>query len=59
MVNPVTGWSEMKQYNDKQVVAIAKLVETKWLVRYIWPVDIMHDRGVELFGRIFKNSLIE
>ena len=49
----------MKQYNDKQVVAIAKLVETKWLVRYIWPVDIMHDRGVEFFGRIFKNSLIE
>ena len=38
---------------------IANLVETTWMVRYPWPVEIMYDRGGEFLGREFKNSLIE
>ena len=37
----------------------ANLVETTWLVRYPWPVEIAYDRGGEFLGHEFKNSLIE
>ena len=33
------------QYNDKKAITIANLVETKWLVQYPWPVEIMYDLG--------------
>ena len=38
---------------------IANLVEDTWLVQYPWPVEIMYERGGELLGYGFKNSLIE
>ena len=45
MIDPVTGWFEITQYNDKKAMKIAKLVETTWLVRYPWQVEITYDRG--------------
>ena len=47
------------QYRDNKAMKITNLVETMWLVRYPWPVEIMYDRGGEFLGREFKNSLIE
>ena len=38
MIDPVTGWFEITQYNDKKYMVIANLVETTWLVQYPWPV---------------------
>ena len=32
MIDPVTGWFEITQYNDKKVMTIANLVETTWIV---------------------------
>ena len=40
-------------------MTIVNLVETTWLVRYPWPVEITYDRGGEFLGHEFKNSLIE
>ena len=59
MIDPVTGWFEVTQYRDKKAMTIANLVETTWIVRYPWPVEITYDRGGKLLGHEFKNSLIE
>ena len=48
MIDPVTGWFDIMEYNNKRVMTIANLVETTWLVQNLWPVEIMYDRGVEL-----------
>ena len=45
MVYPVTGWFEVTQYKDKELMMIVNLVKATWLVRYPWPVEIRYDRG--------------
>ena len=59
MIDPDTGWFEVTQYRDKKAMTIANFVETTWLVRYPWLVDITYNRGGELHGHKFKNILIE
>ena len=53
MRDPVTGWFEVTQYWDKKTTTVVKLVETTWLVRYPWPVDITYDQGGEFLGHEF------
>ena len=38
MIDPVTGWFEITQYNNKIVISIANLVESMWLSRYPIPM---------------------
>ena len=45
MIEPITGWFKVMQYNDKKTMMIAKLVETSWLSRYPWPCEITFDHG--------------
>ena len=45
MIDPVTGWFEITDYNNKRVIAIANLVKTAWLSRYPRPTEITHDQG--------------
>ena len=59
MIDPVNGWFEITQYNNKKATTITNLLETVWLVRYIWPVEITYDQRGEFLGHEFKNSLIE
>ena len=33
MLDPVTGWFEIMEYNDKRYISIPDLVETTWLYR--------------------------
>ena len=42
-----------------KVTTSANLVETTWLTRYTWPIEITFDQGAEFIGRQFKNSLLE
>ena len=44
MINPVTGWLEITQYNDKRSISIANLVKTTWLSRYPRPIEIMYEQ---------------
>ena len=44
MIDPVTGWFKVTQYSDKKAMRILYLIETTWLVRYPWPVEITYDR---------------
>ena len=45
MIDSVTGWFEVTQYNDKRAMEIANLVETTLLSRYPIPMDITYDQG--------------
>ena len=59
MINPITGWFEITQYDDKLVIYIANLVETTCMSRYPRQIEIMYDQGKELIGYGFRKSLIE
>ena len=59
IIEPVTGWFVVTQYRDKKVIMLANLVETTWLVRYTWPVEITYDQGGEFLGNKLKDILIK
>ena len=59
MINPVTGWFKIAQYEDKISISIANLVETIWLSRYPRPIEITYDQGKEFSGHELIKSLIE
>ena len=50
MIDPATGWFEMKQVNTKRADVIANLVEQTWLSRYPWPTSLIIDRGTEFMA---------
>ena len=54
MIDPATGWFEMKQIPDKEATTIANIVETTWLTRYPWPTIINYDRGTEFMAEFTK-----
>ena len=57
MIDPATGWFEIVQYDDKQAITIANLVEMEWLSRYPRPVKVIFDRGNEFMGQEFRSML--
>ena len=59
MIDLVTGWFEIAQYEDKIAISIVNLVETTWLYRYPRPIEIMYDQGKEFIGNKFRECLIE
>ena len=59
MIDPVTGWFEVVQYDVNVAITIANLVETTWMSRYPRPIEITYDQGKEFIGREFIKSLIE
>ena len=44
IIDPITWWFEVTQYNNNKAMTITNLVETIWLVQYPWPVEITYDR---------------
>ena len=42
MIDPVTGWFEVVQYDDRIVITMSNLVETTWLSRYPRPIEITY-----------------
>jgi hypothetical protein len=35
MINPVTSWFEIKQYDDKKSITVANIVEQEWLTCFL------------------------
>ena len=54
MINPVTGWFEVTQYNYKKAMMIENFVDTTWLSRYPWTSEITYDHISESLGLDFK-----
>ena len=59
IIDHVTGWSEITQYDYKHAISVEKLVDTTWLDRYPRPMGIGYEQGLEFIGHEFKKSLIE
>jgi hypothetical protein len=34
MIDPATGWFEIKQYDDKKSITVTNIVEQEWLTHY-------------------------
>ena len=59
MIDPATGWFEMKQIPNKTAAEVADICETTWFTRYPLPQRITLDRGTEFmaeFARMVKND---
>ena len=56
MIEPATGWHEIKEIKNKEAINIANLVEQTWLTRYPWPMELTYDRGTE-FMREFAQMI--
>ena len=59
MIDPVTGWFEIKRYKDKRYTSTSDLVETMLLSRYPIPMKITYDQGSEFIGHEFRKYVIE
>ena len=59
MIDPVTGWFQITEYNEKRAIQIANLVGTTWLYRYPRPTEIKYDQGPEFMGHEFKKYPIK
>ena len=59
MIDPITRWFVISQYDDKRAISIVNLFETTWLYRYPIPIEIMYHQGSEFIGNEFKKSIIE
>ena len=59
MIYHVTGWSDKKQYADKRLITIVKLVKPAWLTRYPRPIEILYDQGSEFISHDFIKYIIE
>jgi transposase InsO family protein len=50
MIDPATGWFEVKHCLEQDASAVANIVEQTWLSRYPWPQEIVYDRGSEFMA---------
>jgi hypothetical protein len=58
MSNPATGWSEIKQYDDKKSITVTNIVEQEWLMRYLGPSLITLDHGIKFIGQDFHDMCV-
>ena len=59
MINPVTGWFEVTNYDKKCAINPAELLETTQLNRHPCTMVIMYDQGSEFIGHDFRKFLVE
>ena len=45
MINTVTVWFEVVQYDDNRAITITNFVETTWMSRYPRTIEITYDQG--------------
>jgi RNase H-like domain found in reverse transcriptase/Reverse transcriptase (RNA-dependent DNA polymerase)/Integrase zinc binding domain/Retroviral aspartyl protease len=50
MIDPATGWLEIKEIPNKKAITIAETVEQVWLTRYPKPQVLNFDRGSEFMA---------
>jgi len=56
MIDPATGWFEIK---DKTAINVVNIVKKTWLTRYPWPREITYNKGTEFmkeFATMIKND---
>jgi hypothetical protein len=58
MIDPATGWFEIKQYDDKKSITVTNIVEQEWLTRYLQPSLITLDHGCKFIGHDFRDMCV-
>jgi hypothetical protein len=58
MIDPATGWFEIKQYDDKKSITVANIVEQEWLRRYLERSFITLDCGSKFIGQDFRDMCV-
>ena len=59
MIDPATGWLDIKDIDNKTAATVANIVKQTWLSRYPWPRQITYDQGTEFmaeFGQMIKSD---
>ena len=54
MLDPATGWFEMREISTKSADVITNELEMAWLSRYPWPTQMIFDRGNEFKAEVAK-----
>ena len=54
MIDPATGWFEMREIKTKSAVTMANVLEQAWLTQYPWPKRMIFDRGSELKQKLLQ-----
>ena len=54
MIDPATGWFELKEISSKSADNVANVVEQTWLTWYPRPSVITYDRGGEFMAEFAK-----
>jgi hypothetical protein len=54
MIDPATGWFEIREIKTKTADVIAGVLEQAWLTRYPWPSKLIFDRGNEFKAEVNK-----
>ena len=54
MIDPATGWFEIKEIKSKRADLIANYLEQAWFTRYPWPQRVICDRGSEFLAETRK-----
>ena len=54
MIDPITAWFKITQYDKNRAMPIANLVETMWLNRHPRPMKIKYGQGSEFIRHEFR-----
>ena len=52
MIDPATGWFEIREIKTKAADVVANVLEQAWLTRYPWPSQLVFDRGSEFKAEV-------
>eukprot|EP00957_Ditylum_brightwellii_P011784 889357-Ditylum_brightwellii.AAC.1 len=47
MIDPATGWFEIKETTTRSSNVVANIIKQTWLTRYQWPQKVILDRDTE------------
>ena len=50
MIDPATGWLEIRELKSKELFNVANIVQQAWLTRYPWPTILNYDQGTEFMA---------
>ncbi|DBA04493.1 TPA: hypothetical protein N0F65_011041 [Lagenidium giganteum] len=57
MIDPATGWFEVKAVTDKEAKTAAHILDNEWFCRYPRPEFCVYDQGCEFTGFEFQEML--
>eukprot|EP00957_Ditylum_brightwellii_P096389 7340466-Ditylum_brightwellii.AAC.1 len=54
MIDPATGWFKMAETKTKCADDIANVIKQIWFNWYLWPTEVVLDRGMESMAKFME-----